>query len=97
MDVETATSKTRDSEVAKSEESHSQEGRISIWFFIGMLLLVYGLLILGAGIYDLLVPPAQPPVLAGLHAGIWWGGLLAIIGGLYSYRFFPRRDRREDR
>ena len=26
---------------------------ISIWFFIGMLLSVYGVLILGAGIYEL--------------------------------------------
>ena len=97
MRVETATSKRPDSEVGKSEGSHSEEKRISIWFFIGMLLLVYGLLILGAAIHDLLVPPAQQPVLAGLHAGIWWGALLAIVGGLYSYRFFPRKERSKDR
>jgi hypothetical protein len=92
MRVETATNKKTDPEVGKSEQLHSQGGRISIWFFIGMILLVYGFLILGAGIYDLLVPPAQQPVLAELHAGIWWGGLIAILGGLYSYRFFPRKD-----
>jgi hypothetical protein len=56
-------------------------------------LLVYGFLILGAGIYDLFVPPAQPPVLAELHAGIWWGGLIALLGGLYCYRFSPRKER----
>jgi hypothetical protein len=60
-----------------------------------MLLLVYGLLILGAGIYDLLVPPKQELVLARLHAGIWWGGLLVVLGGSYSYRFFPRKIPRE--
>jgi hypothetical protein len=49
---------------------------IPIWFFIGSLLLLYGLLILGAGIYQVFVPPAQPTVLARLHAGVWWGGLL---------------------
>ena len=92
--METATSKRTDSEVSKSEESHSQESRISIWFFIGMLLLVYGLLILGAGIHDLLVPPEQQPVLANLHAGIWWGGLVAVLGGIYTYRFFPGKERR---
>jgi hypothetical protein len=91
--VETASSKRTDSEVDKTEEVHSQEGRISIWFFIGMLLLVYGFLIFGAGIHDLLVPPAQQPVLANLHAGIWWGGLLVVLGGFYSYRFFPRKER----
>ena len=31
-------------------------GRITIWFFIGALLSAYGLLILGAGIYDLWHP-----------------------------------------
>jgi len=56
-----------------------------------MLLLVYGLLILGAGIHDLLVPPKQELVLASLHAGIWWGGLLVVLGCAYSYRFFPRK------
>ena len=90
--METATSKSTDSEV-RIEKSHSQEGRISIWFFIGMLLLVYGLLILGAGIYDLFVPPAQQPVLANLHAGIWWGALLVVLGGFYTYRFSPRKER----
>ena len=33
---------------------------ISIWFFIGVLLLAYGVLILGAGIYELVSPPAHP-------------------------------------
>ena len=91
--METATSKRSDSEVSKSEGSPSQESRISIWFFIGVLLLVYGLLILGAGIHDLLVPPEQQPVLANLHAGVWWGGLVAVLGGIYSYRFSPRKER----
>jgi hypothetical protein len=56
-----------------------------------MLLLIYGILILGAGIHDLLVPPKQAPVLAELHAGIWWGGLLVVLGAGYSYRFLPRK------
>ena len=92
MSVEIA-SRKQVSEQRKSDEVHSQKGRISIWFFIGMILLVYGFLILGAGIYDLFVPPAQPPVLAELHAGIWWGGLIAVLGGLYCYRFSPRKER----
>ena len=70
---------------------YSETSRISIWFFIGALLLVYGLLITGAGIYDLVVPPKQELVLARLHAGIWWGCVLVVLGGFYSYRFFPRK------
>ncbi|MBI4877294.1 MAG: hypothetical protein HY822_21925, partial [Acidobacteria bacterium] len=45
---------------------------ISIWFFIGSLLGVYGVLILGAGIYGAIHPPAEKVVLSELHAGIWW-------------------------
>ncbi|MBV9742765.1 MAG: hypothetical protein JO099_03305 [Acidobacteriia bacterium] len=69
-------------------------GMISIWFFIGNLLLVYGLLILGAGIYELTAPPERPVVLANLHAGIWWGALLIALGAFYARRFRPGRENR---
>ncbi|HTV60690.1 MAG TPA: hypothetical protein VMJ93_17585 [Verrucomicrobiae bacterium] len=59
------------------------DGAISIWFFVGVSLVVNGALILGAGIYELSHPPAVKVVLYGLHADIWWGGLLAIVGGFY--------------
>ena len=66
---------------------------ISIWFFIGALLLVYGILILGAGLYELASPP--PPELRVhlfyLHAGVWWGGLLIILGAVYTLKFRPRK------
>ena len=64
-------------------------GSISIWFFIGVSLLVNGLLILASGIYELIYPPAAPVVLFHLHAGIWWGGLLAAIGAFYCIHFAP--------
>jgi hypothetical protein len=64
---------------------------ISIWFFIGTLLAVYGLLILGAGIYDLFYPAPLVVSMRYLHAGIWWGLLLLAIGGFYTIRFRPGR------
>jgi len=66
-------------------------GMLSIWFFIGLLLLAYGILILGAGIYELSNPPEHPVVLANLHAGIWWGALLTVLGLIYTLKFKPRR------
>jgi hypothetical protein len=66
---------------------------ISIWFFIGVLLLIYGVLILGAGIYDLSNPAAHPVVMSELHAGIWWGALLIALGVVYSLRFRPGRGK----
>lgn len=64
---------------------------ISIWLFIGVLLLIYGVLITGSGIYGLVNPPAQETVLANLHAPIWWGALLAVLGAVYTIAFRPRR------
>jgi hypothetical protein len=66
---------------------------ISIWFFIALDLLVSGLLITGAGIYELFVPPEHPVALFHLHANIWWGALLLFIGIFYTYRFAPHRVR----
>ena len=65
---------------------------ISIWFFIGVLLLIYGVLIVGTGIYDLFVPPENPPHMAQLHAAIWWGALLLALGLIYTIKFFPRKE-----
>jgi hypothetical protein len=66
-------------------------GSISIWFFIGISLLVNGVLIFGAGIYQLANPPAVPTVLFNLHAGIWWGAILAIVGAVYCFLCRPSR------
>lgn len=68
-------------------------GMVSIWFFIGALLLIYGLLILGAALYDLANPAAHPVVRSDLHAGIWWGVILIVMGAVYSIRFRPGRTK----
>ncbi|HEY6988086.1 MAG TPA: hypothetical protein VH369_06875 [Bryobacteraceae bacterium] len=66
-------------------------GSLSIWFFIGALLTAYGVLILGAGLYELASPPQFPAVLANLHSSIWWGAVLLILGLIYFIRFYPKR------
>lgn len=68
-----------------------REKTISIWFFIGVLIFVYGVLILAAGIGELSSPP--PVVMANLHVGIWWGAFLIVIGAVYVYFFRPGRQR----
>jgi len=67
-------------------------GMISIWFFIGISLAVNGALILAAGIYQLVRPPASPGVvLFNLHANVWWGAVLLAIGLIYCFKFASRR------
>jgi len=68
-------------------------GSISIWFFIGISLLVNGLLIFGSGIYELFHIPKNPVVLFNLHASIWWGAILALLGAGYCIYFTPGKGR----
>jgi hypothetical protein len=35
-------------------------------------------------------PLPNPPVLSNLHAPIWWGALLTVIGLGYTIGFRPR-------
>jgi len=70
-------------------------GSLSIWFFIGLSLLVNGALICGMGVYEFVSPP--PPenrvVLFSVHADLWWGALMFILGAIYCVRYSPARER----
>jgi hypothetical protein len=61
---------------------------LSIWFFVGILTLVYGIVLIATGIYEHF--GHQPDtVLAGLQPTLWWGVLLTLFGGFYTLRFRP--------
>ena len=66
-------------------------GMLSIWFFVGVLLLAYGILILGSSIVNYSNPPHV--VRADLHADLWWGVLLTVMGLIYSIKFRPGRSK----
>jgi hypothetical protein len=68
-------------------------GSISIWFFIGISLLLNGLLIFGAGVYELIHSPKVQVVLFRLHSSIWWGAILAGIGAFYCIYYAPGKGR----
>ena len=67
-----------------------KDGHFSIWFFVGVLLTIYGVVITGAGVYGLSNPPDVK--LANLHADLWWGVLLLVIGITYVVIYNPRRS-----
>ena len=69
-------------------EEHKQ---IPIWFFVGGLLLVYGIIIAFEGVLHIFAPPANKDLaLQGLHADLWWGTILILLGGFYTWHYFPR-------
>ncbi len=69
------------------------ERQVPIWFFIGSLLLIYGILILGSGLYGWAFPPPveKQVALYYLHADIWWGALLVVLGVVYCVKYCPCR------
>ena len=69
-----------------------RDGEISIWFFIGISLLVNGGLIAAAGVWEFVHPPVHPVVLFNLHANIWWGAFLLVLGTAACVHFSPRRS-----
>lgn len=65
---------------------------IPIWFFIGVLLFIYGILALGYGVYEWIVGIYPAGVqLTGLHTPVWWGALLLTVGVIYLVKFRPTK------
>ena len=54
-----------------------------IWFFVGLILLVIGAVILATGVYDLVRHVESNKVLSRLHPAVWWGGLMTLFGFLF--------------
>ena len=51
-----------------------------IWYFVGLLLLIMGTIVLGAGLYAIVSPPPEHKVLAETHPDLWWGIVMMITG-----------------
>lgn len=68
----------------------SEERRmIPVWFFAGILLFVYGILIFISGLAEWSHPPAT--VLANLHAPVWWGAIMIVMGAVFIQLFRPKK------
>jgi hypothetical protein len=63
---------------------------LSIWFFMGSLMLLYGMVLLPYGAWVWLTHHEAPTVLNHLHPTFWWGLLLALFGAFYTFRFRPK-------
>ena len=57
----------------------------TIWYFVGFILLIMGVLVAAAGFIDYVTPPQDQPVLAHLHTSIWWGLIMIFAGLIFLY------------
>jgi hypothetical protein len=59
----------------------SEQEMKPIWYFVGLILLVIGVLVFCSGIYQYFNPPLITTVLAETQPNIWWGGIMIVFGG----------------
>ena len=75
-------------------EREVESAELSIWFFCGILMLAYGVVLVFTGISEFHSPPPNEvllPWLPPLHPNLWWGAVMTVFGGFYTIRFRPGR------
>lgn len=68
---------------------HTEEkaGPLPVWFFVGIIFAIYGVIIFITGLTEISHPP--PTALSYIHPAIWWGAVIWAVGGFFIYRFGP--------
>lgn len=62
-----------------------------IWYFVGLILLITGTIVLLSGIYSFFNPPEVKKVLSETHPELWWGTLMIIVGIIYVWKNKDKR------
>lgn len=60
----------------------SEDKMLSIWFFVGLMLTVMGLIITAMGVYYIFNPETTT-AMAHLNPSLWWGLIMLISGLLF--------------
>ncbi len=64
---------------------------IPVWFWVGVMMLTYGVLILGIGIYFVISPP-QNYAARWTNPNLWWGITMTIVGAIFLYLGRNKKD-----
>jgi H+/Cl- antiporter ClcA len=81
-----------------SDDKQTSTGEpLPIWFFVGLILTVYGVLLIVANF----VSAPGTTVLAETHPCLWWGAVTTVCGGVFlgiglRVRSLDIRARKED-
>jgi hypothetical protein len=52
---------------------------LPIWFFVGLILSVFGAIVLVSG----LIPGSRPTVLSELRPNLYWGAIMLVCGSIF--------------
>jgi hypothetical protein len=55
---------------------------LSIWFFVGLMLTVFGIIVTATGVY-FVFRPQNATVLAELNPSLWWGMIMLAAGVVF--------------
>jgi len=64
---------------------------LPIWFFVGVILLVYGVLVIVGGTLE----QTRPTVLAETRPALWWGAIMGLFGAVFTAVGWLGRDKSE--
>jgi uncharacterized membrane protein len=66
---------------------------LSIWFFVGIMTLAYGIVLLPYGAWEWF-GGHEPAVAFGtqFHPTFWWGLLMFLFGLFYTLKYRPRPE-----
>ncbi len=57
----------------------TQDKMLDIWFFVGIMLIAYGVILSLIGIYYIFNPYTDV-ILGNLNPNLWWGGIMIVSG-----------------
>lgn len=64
---------------------------LPVWFFVGIIFVIYGIIILVTGLTELSHPPDT--ILSNLHPAVWWGAIITALGALFVVTTGPWKSR----
>jgi uncharacterized BrkB/YihY/UPF0761 family membrane protein len=67
-------------------EQTKEQGRRPIWYLVGWMLTVVGLLIVIAGIISLFTTLPSTSIVKRTHPDLWWGGFITLVGLFYIWK-----------
>ncbi len=56
-----------------------------IWYFVGLILMAIGFVILANGVYLLYNPPVIKTVLSETQPSLWWGSIMIVFGSILYF------------
>ncbi len=54
-----------------------------IWYFVGLILVTVGFIVIVSGIFLIVNPPEHKTILLEINPNIWWGGIIMFAGFIF--------------